>query len=173
MPTATKIPLASVTLSSATSSITFGSISQSYTDLVLVTSLQVSAPASLRLQFNGDTGSNYSATIIYADGVSTKGSGRYTNSTSVASDALSGVGYTSYSVFSPFIFNIMSYSNTTTYKSALTSLRTTSGGYLNGADLTVAAAIWRSTSAISSITIFASNSANLAANSTFNLYGIL
>ena len=58
MPTKTYIPLATATLASASSSITFGSIPQTYRDLIISTK----SPGSLvegGLRFNGDAGSNY------------------------------------------------------------------------------------------------------------------
>ncbi len=60
---ATYEPLATTTLGSAASSVTFSSISGSYTDLVVVFSGTAGGGNSnLILTFNSDTGSNYSWT---------------------------------------------------------------------------------------------------------------
>jgi hypothetical protein len=51
-------PIATTTLSSAQSSVTFSSISGSYTDLVLVSNVSGSGGnANLRVTLNSDTGS--------------------------------------------------------------------------------------------------------------------
>ena len=61
------------TVATDTTSVTFNSISQNYTDLILVshtgyTNTNVGQGFSLR--FNGDTGSNYSVTVAEGDGSS-------------------------------------------------------------------------------------------------------
>ena len=59
----TYTPIASHTASGSESSITFSSIPQGYTDLVLVFLGKVdSGSGDLGLRFNADTGSNYSTT---------------------------------------------------------------------------------------------------------------
>jgi hypothetical protein len=70
MPTNT--PLQSIVLTSTSSSVTFSDIDQSYTDLVLVTNVKgpTSNLESLRLRFNGDSGTNYSVTWMRGDGTS-------------------------------------------------------------------------------------------------------
>jgi hypothetical protein len=91
MPT-TYEPIATTTLGSDTANVTFSTISGSYTDLILVLSAKGSVnDRSVLLQFNSDTGSNYSATYVFGSG-SSASSGRYT------------------------IMNIQNYSNSTTYK---------------------------------------------------------
>jgi hypothetical protein len=58
-------PIATTTLGSAAATVTFSSISGAYTDLIVVANLAQSAGSnSLRFRLNGDTGSNYSATIL-------------------------------------------------------------------------------------------------------------
>ncbi|NBQ97859.1 MAG: hypothetical protein EBU12_06490, partial [Microbacteriaceae bacterium] len=53
--------IASTTLGSAASSVTFSSIAATYTDLVIVVQAAVTAGSiALRMQFNSDTGTNYS-----------------------------------------------------------------------------------------------------------------
>ena len=67
---ATYEPIATTTLASAQSSITFNSFS-GYTDLVLVSNwASANSTAFLNIQFNGDTGNNYSETEIRGDGTS-------------------------------------------------------------------------------------------------------
>ena len=67
----TLIPIQTYTLSATTASVTFSSISGAYTDLVLVCNSKLTTSnTQIRLQFNGDTASNYSTIILYGDGAS-------------------------------------------------------------------------------------------------------
>lgn len=157
--TATKIPLASVTLSSATSSVTFSGISQSYTDFKLVLWALGSSTKDVIIRFNSDTGTNYSYTQLIGDG-SSASSSRASNSTSIYVDAY-GVTTTD-SLLSTI--DIMNYSNTSTYKSILVRA--------NDLRVGATAGLWRNTSAITNITLSLTSS-TFASGSTFNLYGIL
>jgi hypothetical protein len=151
--------LLKTTVGTATSSVTLSSIPSGYTDLVLVCNfINTIGQTDHGVRFNGDTASNYSRTQLYGTG-SVAGSNRGTNETSM--NFLGYIG-TSWGVS---IMQIMNYSNTTTYKTALSRA--------NGAsDLVIAAAgLWRNTSAITSLDIIAS-AGNFAVGSTFSLYGI-
>jgi len=64
----TYTPIATQTLGSATGTVTFTSISGSYTDLVLVITGNTNNPTNPVLQFNGDTTTNYSHTYISGTG---------------------------------------------------------------------------------------------------------
>ena len=67
----TYTPLSTTTLGSAQATVTFSSISGSYTDLVLVmNTIGTSAGGDVQVQFNSDTASNYSCTILYGTGLS-------------------------------------------------------------------------------------------------------
>lgn len=156
-------PIATTTLSSTASDVTFSSISGSYTDLVLVENGKVSSGAGSysRIRFNSDTGSNYSATYIYGNGTAA-GSDRYSNQTFIPVNYVAAIE-TNFNHNS--IINIQDYSNSTTYKTVLARSN-------NAAAATdAAAALWRSTSAITSITYYL-NSGSWATGSTFTLYGI-
>lgn len=150
--------IATTTLSTNQSSVTFSSISGSYTDLVYVI-YNKSGGTNSSIRFNGDGGSNYSLTQIYTDG-STAASLKSTNATY----AIGGV----LGIDSTLVGNIMNYSNTTTNKNIIARGGTGSGTYL---DLCVS--LWRSTSAITSVTFYQdSGGATWASGSTFALYGI-
>jgi hypothetical protein len=154
---ATYTPIATNTLGSNQSSVTFSSISGSYTDLVLVFNGTITtSAASWGLQFNSDTASNYSNTALYGDG-SSAASNRATSATSTIS-SFSGTDN------STNIVQIMNYSNSTTYKTALS--RNNGGGFVSAR-----VALWRSTAAITSITAVTSSN-QFATGSTFTLYGI-
>lgn len=154
--------IATNTLGSAAASVTFSSIPSTYTDLILVMSPSVASLVELKMRFNSDTGSNYSSTELTGTGT-TAGSSRHSNQTSMY------VNYNAYAgndFNSNFIAQIQNYSNSTTYKTAL--IRANNAGY--GVDAIVG--LWRSTAAITSITILNGASANFQSGSTFSLYGI-
>jgi hypothetical protein len=163
MPESTYVPLSSVTLSTAQSQVTFSNIPQIYTDLVLVcnTGATTGAP-EIYVQVNGDTGTNYSYTILYGTGTAA-GSTRVSSYTSMRIAYYSPATTTLGQQVS--ITNFQNYTNSTTYKTVLTR----SSGATNGVDAIVG--LWRNTAAISAITIAPSGSTFLA-GSTFSLYGI-
>ena len=156
----------SSTLGSNQSSVVFSSIPGTYTDLVLVCQiLQVTNGEDVSMQFNSDTGTNYSATYLCGDG-STAHSGRSSTYARIQLDH-HGTPDTS-TAFSTNIINIQDHANTTTYKTVLAR-----SGSLSSIGGTVGVVgLWRSTAAITSITTFCSNGSNMKTGSTFKLYGI-
>lgn len=166
----TYTPIASVTLSSAQSSVTFSNIPQTYTDLVLVTNWASSNSLSfLYIQFNSDTGSNYSFTELYGNG-SAAGSYRESNQSIPWVSANVGVPST---IKANTIMNFMNYSNSTTYKTWIARMNSVDAPSYPGTAASVG--LWRSTNAITTITLKNRTSGvdyNFASGSTFNLYGI-
>jgi len=163
MPT-TYEPIATTTLGSAAATVTFSSIPATYTDLVLVSIATTSVGGrDYNLRFNSDAGSNYSFTVLAGSG-SAASSARGTNTGSTGLYIVAG---TSTSTPGVVISNIMNYSNTTTYKTVIQR------GNEPGGEVCSGVALWRSTSAISTIAITASTgSGNWNTGSTFTLYGI-
>ena len=163
----TYTPIATTTLGSAAPSYTFTSIPSTYTDLVLIaTGYNATSDGSAPLiQFNSDTGTNYSDTELYGDGTSA-GSNRRSNNTYITLYRPGGWD-TSSTQPGMFTVNIMNYSNTTTYKTALVRSNIASASYPS---VETVAGLWRSTSAINSVTI--GSGGTLAAGCTFTLYGI-
>jgi hypothetical protein len=165
MPAAnTYIALASQTLSATAASITFSNISQAYTDLVLVTQCANTTNTSdIAMRFNADSGTNYSQTIMYAASLNAAAT-RTTNSAAIY---LNWYGNMPTTLGTQVITaSIQSYANTTTFKPVLS--RANNGN--NALDFI--GAQWRSTAAITSITVFPT--ANLfSVGSLVSLYGIL
>jgi hypothetical protein len=161
MPAKTYEPIANFTVSSAQASYTFSSIPATYTDLVMVIGgIPSTTTVGQTIRVNGDTGSNYSTTLINGNG-STAVSARYTNNT-----GWEGMNYQA--ALSPIyntITSFFNYANTSVNKTALTRY--------NGAnvELSASANLWRNTAAITSITALIP-SGTYAAGSTFTLYGI-
>jgi len=153
--------IATTTLGSAASSVTFSSISGSYTDLVIVCLVQkeTSGGDYIGLRFNGDTGSSYSRVRISGNG----------STASSYQDANQNIAYCDINVnqfASPgnLIINLNNYSNSTTNKTALTRSNNVDSG------TSAVVNLWRSTSAINSVTIL--SGVNMKIGSTFTLYGI-
>jgi hypothetical protein len=159
-------PIATQTLGSAAATVTFSSISGSYTDLVIVSNLGIASNQYPFIRFNSDSGNNYSTTDLYGNGTSALSSRAYITQAQIwiSLDVPASTG-----IETNFIVNLQNYSNSTTYKTALSRFNATAYG------TTATVGLWRNTAAITSITIggFGSGSAwNLASGSTFTLYGI-
>ena len=166
----TYVALATQTLGSAAASVTFSSISGAYTDLVLVIDCigtYTSTPYEIiSTRFNGDTASNYSQTFLYGNGTSA-GSSRGSSGTSIYAGDISNQASSNLGP-STVIWQVNNYANSTTYKTLLA--RTNNAPASGFVEAVVG--LWRSTSAITSITAITTN-ANFAIGSTFSLYGIL
>jgi hypothetical protein len=162
---ATYEPIATQTLSTSTATVTFSSIPGTYTDLILITDGTAAATNGtngLKLQFNSDTGNNYSTTFLYGGGASAS-SGRSSNASFIAvarADTTQSNGIT----------HIQNYSNSTTNKSVLSRGNVAASGQFPLAIVYVG--LWRSTAAITSMTISHENSVNFNSGFTFTLYGI-
>jgi hypothetical protein len=162
---ATYEKIASTTLGSATSSITFSSITSAYTDLRLVLTATVSsAGQAMRIRLNGDTGTNYSFTGIAGDG---GGASAYGTSYSfINCDALTSGNSTT--IPSLYAFDFFSYAGST----KKTNLMSYSGDR-NGSGFVVQQVnLWNSTAAINEILIYV-GVGNLNVGTTATLYGIL
>jgi len=162
----TYTPIASTTLSSTATTVTFSSIPSTYTDLVAVLNVGATADvgSAIRLRFNGDSSSNYSVT--YAQGLgSTANSARETG-TMMAFGYQIGI-YTG--IKHSYILNIMNYKNPSTYKGVLMRSNGTDGTSIN-------VGLWRSTSAINEVSFrignYDSPSGTWAIGSQFTIYGI-
>jgi hypothetical protein len=143
-----------------TASITFSSIPQTYTDLIVVANCSgISGDPFLRI--NGDSGANYSDTWL-----ETRASGpvasRYTNRNFFY---FGYEGTTRNAIEMVSIFEIMDYSNTTTFKSSIWKY----GDVAYSAE--VHAGLWRSTSAITSL-VCGLTAGNFVSGSSLKLYGI-
>jgi hypothetical protein len=157
--------IATHTIPSDTSSYTFSSIPSTYTDLILVVNYRDTRTeiyAYPRLTFNGDNTTNYSMTMLTGDGTSATSS-RNTSIAYIQFFEMAGDTATA-NVYSPAIIQIQNYSNTTTNKTCL--IRDSN----SGTNVAAQVGLWRSTSAISSLTI--TSGFQIKAGSSFTLYGI-
>jgi len=161
------------TLTSATASISFTSIPGTYTDLVVIASVQGQANGcNMQIWFNGDGSStNYSSTVLYGTN-NTIGSVRNINNAKLNFGTNGGMPYANANQFGLNIYHIQNYSNTTTYKTVIGTSRSPSGGYVGVGELDQAVGMWRNTAAITSVDIGVDNSRTMQIGSSFTIYGI-
>ena len=163
-------PIATSTLGSAASTITFSSIPSSYTDirLILVGTISVNNKG-VGLRLNNDTGSNYSLISLVGNG-STASAGIITDFDYGWGTYNMGLSSTVPELITLDFFNYAG----STFKTFLG----TGSGDRNSGDTNSRVErnvqLWRSTSAITSITLsaYTSGSANFNAGTTATLYGI-
>jgi len=149
------VALATTTLASSASSVTFSSIDQSYGDLVLVVSgTNTVGLTSILLRFNSDTGSNYSRVFMEGDG-SGPDSVSSTDSSLKAALISNSEGVS--------IMQILDYSATDKHKSLLARAATDRPRAVAGR--------YASTSAITTMEVL-SESDDFDTGTTFSLYGI-
>jgi len=165
MPT-TYEPIATTTLNSSASSISFSSIPSTYTDLKLIFVPLSAAGGNFYIRFNSDTGNNYTYSYItYLDGGYAGSTGTATSLISGSPGLTNGLNGTYPNLYD---ININSYTNTSIYKNCLFSFyeqhglggTSASGGYVIGN--------WASTDAITSIQL----EADWDSGTTATLYGI-
>jgi hypothetical protein len=163
--------IASNTLSSSAASVTFSSIPNTYTDLVLRFSARTDAATldrEVRLNFNSDTTTLYSNTVLRGTNTSTS-SFRDLNATFTIGGRVPGSTATSNTFSSQEIY-IPSYIASQNKPTSLFSVREDNVALATNFAL-VSAGLYRSTTAISSIQLSLSAD-NFASGSSFFLYGI-
>jgi hypothetical protein len=161
-------PIATNTLVSANSGITFTSIPSTYTDLRLVVTVNTTSTSGkgVALRFNSDTGSNYSMTYLNSDGTTPA-----TSRNNLFDYLLWNTSSTSSTLPSFYTADIFNYAGST-QKSVIA----TGNADRNGSGtLEVFTGLWGSTSAITTIrvSLYTDGSANFNAGTTATLYGIL
>jgi len=159
-----------VTLGSDSASITFSSIPQTYTDLMIVLSVRTSNTEfgqSVRVRPNGST-TNGSERVLRAFNGSSVSS--YTDAYAAITDNQLGSGATANTFGSAQLY-IPNYTSTTANKSM--SSEGVSETNAAGGRLDIIASLWASTAAITSIVLDNSNGYNLNTGTSATLYGIL
>ena len=165
MPTPTYTPLATVTLGSSASSVSFASIPASYRDLIFVMTIATNTPMNNAVRFNGDTGSNYSRVFMSGQTPPTSGTGGGGTSLQIDQAAFSGTVLGEQAT----ILQVMDYSATDKHKTVLIRQNR------NGANAGVEAIAGRyaSTSAITSMVLLPLSTATYSAGSRIDLYGVI
>jgi hypothetical protein len=119
-----------------------------------------------RLQFNTDTGTNYSTHRLYGYG-SSAGADASSSTNGISFATILADGNLA-SCFSASVCDILDYADTNKFK---TTRSLAGGDYNTGGMMFFNSGNWRSTSAVTSITLFPS-SGNWKQYSSFALYGI-
>jgi hypothetical protein len=163
MPTPTYTPLANVTLASATSSITLGSIPSTYRDLVISFTALGSATLAGRIRVNGDTAGNYHYVRMSGSGTTGTSGGANT----ITSGFISAIAQATTTGALQININLMDYSATNKHKIILSR----AGQAGNGTEAFTVR--WANTAtAITSVTLFTSTG-NWEIGTTVALYGIV
>jgi hypothetical protein len=164
MPTPTYTPLATVTLASNTSTVTFSSIPATYRDLILVVvSLVTNLSGDGQIRYNADTGSNYSTVQMGGSGSGSGFSAAYTTTAILPSN---NVGEST-TIPTNQVIQILDYAATDKHKASL--IRTNNYGLGTQAQ----ANRWANTNAITSIEYSVRTAGQLATGTTLNLYGVI
>jgi hypothetical protein len=164
--------LASVTLSADTATVSFVGIPSGYKHLQIRCIFRSSTGGgadNVAFQFNGDSSASYATHALIGNGTSASAAA-FTGNTfmylpSASPDALDTSG-----MFGAGIIDILDYTNT----NKNTTVRALSGYDDNGSGgyrrVVLSSSLWLNTAAVTSITF--SNSANLAAATSFALFGV-
>jgi len=166
--------IATNTITTPTTGTTFSSIPSTYTHLQIRWIARDSGTTdsfrAIKLQFNSDTGANYSQHILFSDGSTVAGYSAV-SANSAGTDGVAGIMPDSVKLASTFavgVWDILDYANTSKYKTT----RLLVGCDLNGSGrMSLSSGLWMNTNAITSITITDNNN-NFVANTQFALYGI-
>lgn len=157
-------PIATNTLGSATSTITFSSIPATYTDLRIVIVATGDSASSGQIRFNGvSTGGTYSSTYMYGNGTSVLTSNRTARDGGI--DFFEGSVSTTVPTFSTI--DIFSYAGST-YKTCLITGSLDQNGSGQAERIV---GLWSSTAAITTVAL-RGNGMNWAAGTRATIYGI-
>jgi hypothetical protein len=164
--------IATVTLSTSASSVTFSSIPSTYTHLqiraIARSTTGGTAQDEIQLTMNGDTGSNYAYQFMYGNGGSAVAASA-TSQTYIRSAFAPRASATANS-FGGLVLDVLDYTNT----SKNTSIRSLSGGDLNDSNglIALCGGLWMNTSAITSLTFRPESGNSFPQYTQFALYGI-
>jgi hypothetical protein len=161
--------LATVTLSAATSSITFAGIPSTYKHLqIRAIARNTVVGDQLHIRLNSDSTANYTRHELSGFGASANAYA------STGLTQITGIGFESYSsvtasTFGATIIDILDYTNTNKNK----TVRSLTGyDYNGGGGVGIVSGLWINTSAITSIVLNQGNSGNFDIYSSFALYGV-
>lgn len=166
---ATYIQIASNILSTNTATITFSSIPNTYTDLLLKISARTASNAEydpLYLDFNNDTASNYSVQTLRGSGAFAEAF-RTSSTNPITNNYAFNAATSTANTFANCEIYIPSYLTATNKP---LNVFTAQEMAATGANVVQQAALWRNTAAITSIRMYSNGS--FVTGSSFFLYGI-
>jgi hypothetical protein len=160
--------IGTITLSSATTVVSFVSLPQTYKHLQvrLLTKANLATNYfSAVMRLNSDSGSNYSYHQMSGNGASTSSSGSYPQ----ASVFFNTAGSNNASVFCANVIDILDYTNTNKYK----TVRVFGGLDTNGAGTVgMSSSVWSNTAAVTGLLFSSDGYGDWLQYSLFALYGI-
>jgi hypothetical protein len=164
MPTPTYDLISSTTLAAATSEVVFGSLPQTYRDLVLVVNGTTSGGNTGPIgRFNLDAGTNYPQVFMWATTAAQSGTNAGSGFSITSTSSLAGERFQG-------VVSVMDYAVTDKHKTVLSR-----SGYTNAASIRIveaSASRWTNTAAITTFAVVSTGN-NFAIGSTFNLFGVI
>lgn len=161
--------IATATGTGSSGVITFSSIPGTYTHLQIRGIARTSAALTLDntlVNFNGDTASNYTFHNLIGDGSAAVTGGFSARTFGAIYSSETGTSAAA-NLMGTSVTDILDYASTSKFK----TMRAFAGGDNNGAgSVAITSSLWRSTSAITSITL--TGNSNFTTSTTFALYGI-
>jgi len=162
--------ISTTVLGSTSTSVTLSSIPSTYRHLQIRMTGRIAVAAGtgsfeFDMRLNGDTATNYSWHTLRGTGSSVTSSG-FATQAQMAFDASLPSASQASGVFGAGVVDILDYSQTSKYK----TVRGLSGW--GSGQVQLSSGSWRSTTAVSSITLFDVNGWGFATGSRFSLYGI-
>ena len=165
--------IATVSSVGGESSLSFTSIPSTYKSLQIRWTSRVNSGGttaeSLWMRFNSDTGNNYNFHSVYGTGSAAESNNDLNQERIYSLNSNAGSGVAS-NIFGVGIMNIYDYSSTTKFKTTRAFCGCDANVSNSNFRVVLNSNLWRSTSAITSISMFGSST--FAADSTFSLYGI-
>jgi len=171
MATATYVPIATTTLGSAAASITFSSLTTSYTDLRVIVNGTTSASTYIYVRYSGNSTSAYQYAVGYNKSTN-DGTLISTYSTSATSAQITPASATSTTIPFLVIHDIFNYQLASSYpKHAMTRFSCDQNSTSSGFDSTGYNYFYVAATAITSIA-FSLGSGNFSTGTSATLYGI-
>lgn len=169
------VPIASVKITNnSTTTLDITNIPATYTDLMIIGNVRINADyrfPSHSLYFNGTGATGWSETTMYGDGASMASSRVNSPSICYGLQFVYNIGpvgsIVTENVFSSFIINILNYTSTTTYKTAIGRL---AGDGVGMGNTSLVTGLWSNTAAINQIRLEVQGT--MKYGSTYTLYGI-
>lgn len=160
--------LASTTLTSTASSITFAGIPSGYKHLQIRFSANIAAVSGANFRFNGDSASNYRTQYLLSNGTSVSSVGGGADTQLYGS--VYGQGYDGgTNIFTSGIMDVLDYSS----NSKIKTTRSVVGVDRNGTGaIQQLGGYWYSANPINSITYIVEGANDLAIGTTVSLYGV-
>lgn len=162
MPTSTYVALASTTLTSPTSVVSFTSIPQTYKEIVFsISAYCTSSYAGFRMYYNNDTSNQYYSQIVYGGGGGRNNFYSETSFLNLWPSSANGPWDTDTGAYE---ISIPEYAQSSRPKTFL-------GQGFTQFNSSLSTGIWYPSTAISSV-YFSTSAGSFATGSTFNLWGI-